>query len=69
MRIDEIRNLTDEELQERILELNDLVFDSKIKAIRNELKDIAIFKKSRREIARILTLINERKGLKNATQS
>lgn len=60
MKIKEIRDLTDEELVTELERLRRHLFDVRAQAVTEKLEDTTQIHKTRREIARILTVQNER---------
>ncbi|MCX7822677.1 MAG: 50S ribosomal protein L29 [Syntrophobacterales bacterium] len=59
-RANELRNLTKEELLARLKDLKESLFSLKIQHSREQLQNTAQLKKTRREIARVLTILRER---------
>jgi len=55
MKIDEIRELTDEELAAELLRLRRHLFDVRAQAVTEKLEDPTLITKAKRDIARILT--------------
>ena len=62
MKINEIREFTDEELQTELQRLRRHVFDLRAQAVTEKLEDPGMVTKARRDIARIMTVMNERRG-------
>lgn len=60
MRAFELRNMTDEELVAKLDEAKVRMFTLRFQREAATLEDMSHFKRSRREIARILTIIRER---------
>ncbi|MGC9453562.1 MAG: 50S ribosomal protein L29 [Phycisphaerae bacterium] len=60
MKIEEIRELSDEELQAELDRLRRHVFDLRSQAVTEKLEDPSMLTKARRDIARILTVQKER---------
>lgn len=60
MKIEEIRELSDEELQMELDRLRRHVFDLRSQAVTEKLEDPSMVTKARRDIARILTVQRER---------
>jgi large subunit ribosomal protein L29 len=60
MKIEEIRELSDEELQTELERLRRHVFDLRSQAVTEKLEDPSMVTKARRDIARILTVQRER---------
>ena len=61
MKVSELREMTDRELELKLSELREDLFHLKIKKKLGELEDVAKVRKVKRDIARILTIMNERK--------
>ncbi|MEJ5299936.1 MAG: 50S ribosomal protein L29 [Thermodesulforhabdaceae bacterium] len=61
---EELRNMTREELLARLKDLKEALFSLKIQHSREQLQNTAQLKKTRREIARVLTILGE-KGLQD----
>jgi len=62
MDIKEIKKLENTKKLEKIQELKKEMYENKQKLIKGELKDVSIFNKSRKTIARILTVLREEKN-------
>ena len=62
MKIDEIREMTDEELASELHRLKRHLFDLRAQAVTEKLESPGVITKARRDIARILTVINQRAG-------
>ena len=60
MNADELRQLTDEELVERLRELKAEKFNLRFQLATNQLDNTARIREVKREIARILTVMRER---------
>ena len=60
MRATELRELTDEELERRLAESRQELFNLRFQAATGALENSARLRLAKREIARILTLRNER---------
>lgn len=60
MKIQEIRNLNDEELQSENDRLRRHVFDLRSQAVTEKLEDPTMLTKAKRDIARVLTVQRER---------
>ena len=60
MKIDEIRQLSDEELQAELERLRRHLFDIRAQAVTEKLEDPTMITKARRDIARILTVMRQR---------
>ncbi len=61
MKASELRELTDRELEMKEAELREELFHLKIKKKMGELEDVTKIRKIKRDIARILTILNERR--------
>lgn len=65
MRTRELRERADVELRERLVELRDELFQRQFRSGRDEVEERGRFRKLRREVARIETLLREReKGIR-----
>lgn len=60
MKIADIRNLTDEELRNELDRLRRHLFDLRAQSVTEKLADPSMITKARRDVARILTVMNER---------
>jgi large subunit ribosomal protein L29 len=60
MKIEDIRNLTDEELQAELDRLRRHVFDLRSQAVTEKLEDPSMLINAKRDIARVLTVQRER---------
>jgi large subunit ribosomal protein L29 len=60
----EIRKLSKQEMQKRIVFLQKELFDNKIKLDLSKIKDTSIIKKIKKEIARIKTILKEKETSK-----
>ncbi len=60
MKIEDIRNLTDEELQAELDRLRRHVFDLRSQAVTEKLEDPSVLTNAKRDIARVLTVQRER---------
>lgn len=60
MKINEIRELTDEELTAELERLRRHLFDLRAQSVTEKLEDPSLLSKARRDIARILTVQHER---------
>lgn len=60
MKIVETRQLTDEELRAELERVRRHLFDLRAQAVTEKLEDPGMLKKARRDIARILTVMNQR---------
>jgi len=68
MRIQELRDLTDDELQHRLHELKRKLLNLRFQLASGQLQNTAEIGKTKRDIARVLTLLREREleGARNA---
>lgn len=62
MRPGELRELTDEELEEKVGELKEKLFNLRFQKATGELDNTAEFKKTKKDIARVKTIKREREG-------
>ena len=62
MRARELRDLTDEELENRLADTRQELFNLRFQGVTGALENTARLKLAKREIARILTVRNEREG-------
>lgn len=62
MRARELRELTDDELEHRLTETRQELFNLRFQGATGALENSARLKLAKREIARILTIRNEREG-------
>ena len=60
MEIGEVRKLTDRELDDRLKEAKQDLWQARFELATRQLKDFSAVERSRREIARILTVRHER---------
>jgi len=60
MKINETRELTDEEVQAELDRLRRHLFDVRAQAVTEKLEDTTLITKAKRDIARLLTVIRER---------
>lgn len=60
MKIDEIRQLSDEELQAELLRQRRHLFDLRSQSVTEKLQDTSILKKEKHDVARMLTEIRAR---------
>ena len=63
-RASELRSLTDEELEHRLSERRQELFNLRFQSVTGALENNARLKLAKREIARILTVVNEREAAK-----
>lgn len=62
MEISELRETTKERLAELEASLRRQIFEARIKNHTNQLDDTASIRRTRRDLARVLTVLNERVG-------
>jgi large subunit ribosomal protein L29 len=62
MKIDEVVQLSDEELQAELERLRRHLFDLRAQAVTEKLEDPSMLGKTRRDIARILTVQRQRRA-------
>jgi large subunit ribosomal protein L29 len=62
LRARELRDLTDEELENRLSDTRQELFNLRFQGVTGALENTARLKLAKREIARILTIRNEREG-------
>ena len=60
----ELRDLTDDELEHRLVERRQELFSLRFQSVTGALENNARLKLTKREIARILTVVNERESEK-----
>ncbi len=60
MKINEIRELSDEELGNELRRLQRRLFDVRSQAVTEKLEDPSLLTKAKRDVARILTVMRER---------
>ncbi|MDY6913985.1 MAG: 50S ribosomal protein L29 [Planctomycetota bacterium] len=60
MKVSEIRELTDEELQVELERLRRHLFDLRAQAVTEKLEDSTMITNARRDIARLLTITRQR---------
>ncbi|MCL5945335.1 MAG: 50S ribosomal protein L29 [Planctomycetes bacterium] len=58
--LDELRKLDDTQLKAREMELRRNIYDLRVQRVNGALKDTSLFRKNRKEIARICTLSRQR---------
>ena len=64
MRARELRDMTDEELEHRLAETRQELFNLRFQGVTGALESTARLKLAKREIARILTVVTEREAEK-----
>ena len=62
MRINEVTQLSDEELQSELKRLRRRLFDLRAQAVTEKLEDPTLIKKAQKDIARILTVTQQRRA-------
>lgn len=62
MELDEIRQMTPEDLRIKEREIREEIFRFRLKLRTNQLENPGNYKKARRELARMLTVIREKQG-------
>lgn len=65
MRISEIRQLSDEEISHRVIDLKDELFRLRFQLISGQLQNFRRIRQVKREIARVKTIIRERELVAN----
>jgi large subunit ribosomal protein L29 len=60
----ELRELTDDELEHRLTERRQELFNLRFQSVTGAIENSARLKLTKREIARILTVVNEREAAK-----
>ena len=63
-RASELRDLSDEDLEHRLAERRQELFNLRFQSVTGALENSARLKLTKREIARILTVVNERESRK-----
>ncbi len=61
MKIKELRELTNEQLEAKLTELRDKAFKQRLQLSLGQAGDTNNYGKTRKDIARVLTLLNEKK--------
>lgn len=64
MKPQELRQLQDDELEAKLTEFRNRLFDLRIKHATGQLEDSASVRVARRELARVLTIASERRRAK-----
>ena len=62
MKVNELRKLDDNGLQQKLNELSEEYLDKKFAILNNSLSDTSVLNKLRKDTARIRTIISERKN-------
>lgn len=60
MKASELRQLTISELQQKLKDLREALFNLKIQHSAGQLQNTAVLKKTRKDIARLLTVLREK---------
>ena len=68
MNINELRELTPEELEIRIGELKKDLMDSRFLLATSQIEDTSVFHKIRKQIAQAMTVLNEKSLVKRTEQ-
>ena len=68
MNIDELRELTPDELEIRIGDLKKDLMDSRFLLATSQLEDTSVFSKIRKQIAQAMTVLNEKSLVKRTEQ-
>ena len=63
-KMQELRKYTDQEIESKIFELKQEIFNLRFKQATGQLTDTARVKKARKQIARLFTILTERKTIK-----
>lgn len=63
-KMQELRKYTDKEIESKIFELKQEIFNLRFKQATGQLTDTARVKKARKQIARLFTILTERKSIK-----
>ncbi len=63
-KMQELRKYTDKEIESKIFELKQEIFNLRFKQATGQLTDTARVKKARKQIARLFTILTERKTVK-----
>ncbi len=63
-KMQELRKYTDTEIESKIFELKQEIFNLRFKQATGQLTDTARVKKARKQIARLYTILTERKSVK-----
>ena len=69
MRAKDMRERSDEELEKLLVDTKDSLFRLRIKNATHQLDNTGDIERNRREIARILTIMNERSGKPDAVNA
>ncbi len=56
----ELREFNEKELQQKLMELKEELFKLNFRKVTNQLDDVSLIQKARRNIAKVLTVIRER---------
>lgn len=60
MYINEVRNFSTKELEDQLEDMKEAMYHLRIRKATGELKDTSEFKKTKKDIARIMTVLRER---------
>lgn len=63
-KMQELRKYTDQEIESKIFELKQEIFNLRFKQATGQLTDTARVKKARKQIARLFTILTERRTVK-----
>ena len=69
MELDELRQMSPADLRVKERETREEIFRFRLKMRTNQMENSAGYRKARRDLARILTLINEKERAHKATQA
>ncbi len=69
MSLKDIAKLDDEELKKREQELRRHLYDLRVQVATDKVKDLSQFRKDKKDIARVLTLLRQRVQSKTGAQS
>ena len=69
MSLKDIAKLDDEELKKREQELRRHLYDLRVQVATDKVKDLSQFRKDKKDIARVLTLLRQRAQSKAGAQS
>ncbi len=69
MSLKDIAKLDDEELKKREQELRRHLYDLRVQVATDKVKDLSQFRKDKKDIARVLTLLRQRAQSKAGVQS
>lgn len=69
MKLEELRQLSEQELEARVTELKDELFHLRLQQASGQLEKTHLFKQHRKEVAQCLTILTERQNAKPAEAS